>query len=108
MTRFAKRGLLHTIINTEKSRFEIFIIVYLKNALCLVYEILHQSIVIGNSAGTLFDSVLAKFPAVLDSFFISTTNDYIGMVGRGWWGVTKWWEKYTLCSYTRFVDPLVF
>ena len=45
VTRFAKRDLIHAIINTEKPYFEIFITVYLKNAWCLVYEILHQSMV---------------------------------------------------------------
>ena len=58
---------------------------YLENAWCLVYEILHQSIVIqGNSVGVLFDGLLAELPAILDSFFTSTTSDYIGVVG---WGV---------------------
>ena len=76
-TGFAKRGLICTIINTEKSRFEIIITVYFKNAWCLVYEILHQSIVIqGNSAGALFNSLLAELPTILDSFFTSTTSHY--------------------------------
>ena len=44
VTEFAKRGLIHAIINIEKSRFEILNTVYLENAWCLVYEILHQSI----------------------------------------------------------------
>ena len=61
----------------------------------------------GNSAGALFDGLLAEFLAVLDSFFTSTTSDYIGVVGRGWWRATKWWGKHTLCSYTCFMDPLV-
>ena len=70
VTGFAKRGLIRTIINTEKFHFEILITVYLKNAWCLVYELLHQSIVIpGNSAGALFDGLLAEMPAILDSFF---------------------------------------
>ena len=70
MTGFAKRGLIHAIITTDKSRFEILVTVYLKNAWCLVYEILHQSIVMqGNSAGALFDGLLAELPAILDSFF---------------------------------------
>ena len=84
MTGFAKRGLICAIINTEKSRFKILTTVHLENAWCLVYEILHQSIVIqGNSAGALFDGLLAEFPAILDSFFTSTTSDYIGVVGWG-------------------------
>ena len=57
---------------------------YLENAWCLVYEILHQFIVIlGNSFGVLFNSLLAELPAILDGFFPSTTSDYIGVVGRG-------------------------
>ena len=100
--RFVKRG---AIINTEKSRFEIL---YLQNAWCLIYEILYPSIVIqGNLAGALFNGLLAELPAILDSFFTSTTSDYIGVVGRGWWGATKWWGKHTLHSYTCFMDPLV-
>ena len=70
VTEFAKRGLMHAIINIEKSPFEILNTVYLENAWCLVYEILHQSIVIqGNSVGILFDGLLAELPAILDSFF---------------------------------------
>ena len=54
VTESAKRGLMHAIINIEKSRFQILNTVYLENAWCLVYEILHQSIVIqGNSVGVL-------------------------------------------------------
>ena len=75
VTEFAKRGLIHAITNIEKSRFEILNTVYLENAWCLVYEILHQSIVIqGNSLGVLFDGLLAESPAILDSFFTSTTK----------------------------------
>ena len=108
MTGFAKRGLIRTIINTEKPCFEILIIVYLENAWCLVYKILHQSIVIqGNSAGALFDGLLAELPTILDDFFTSTTSDYIGVVGRGWRGATKWQGKHTLRSYTCCKDPLV-
>ena len=60
------------------------ITVYLENAWCLIYEILHQSIVIqGNSAGALFDGLLAELPIILDRFFTSTTSDYIGMIGVG-------------------------
>ena len=81
---------------------------YLENAWCLVYEILHQSIVIqGNSVGVLFDGLLAELPAILDSFFISTASDYIGVVGWGWWGATKWQGKHTLCSHACIMDPLV-
>ena len=70
VTGFAKRGLIRAFINTEKSCFEILITVYLDNAWCLVYQLLHQSIVIqGNSAGALFDGLLAELPAILDSFF---------------------------------------
>ena len=46
VTVFAKRGRICAIINIEESRSEILITVYLENAWCLVYEILHQSIVI--------------------------------------------------------------
>ena len=84
VTGFAKRGLICAFINSEKFCFEILITVYLENAWCLVYQFLHQSIVIqGNSAGALFDGLLAELPAILDSFFISTTSEYIGVVGRG-------------------------
>ena len=70
VTGFAKRGLIRAFINTEIFRFEILIAVYLENACCLVYQLLHQSIVIqGNSAGALFDGLLAELPAILDSFF---------------------------------------
>ena len=81
---------------------------YLKNAWCLVYTIPHQSIVIqGNSFGVLFNGLLAELPAILDSFFTSTTSDYIGVVGWGWWGATKWQGKHMLCSNTCIMDPLV-
>ena len=81
VTGFAKRGLICTFINTEKSRFEILITVYLDNAWCLVYRLLHQSKVIqGNSAGALFDGLLAELPAILDSFF-HQYHKYIGVVG---------------------------
>ena len=70
VTGFTKRDLIRAIINIEKSHFEILITVYLKNAWRLVYKILHQSIVIqGNSAGALFNGLLAELPAFLDSFF---------------------------------------
>ena len=69
VTGFAKRGLIRAFINIEKSRFEILITVYLDNVWCLVYQLLHQSIVMqGNSAGALFDGLLAELPAILDSF----------------------------------------
>ena len=102
MTEFAKRGLIHAITNIEKSRFEILNTVYLENAWCLIYEILHQSIVIqGNSVGVLLDGLLAELPAILDSFSTSTTSDYIGVVGWGWRG------KHTMCNHTCIMDPLV-
>ena len=41
VTGFVKRGLRHTIINIEKSYFEILNTVYLENAWCLVYAVLH-------------------------------------------------------------------
>ena len=105
--RIAKRGFIHAIINIEKSRFEILSTVYLENAWCLVYEILHQSIVIqGNSVGILFDGLLSELPAILDSFFTSATSDYIVVVGWGWWVATKWWGKHMLCSHTCIMDSL--
>jgi len=82
--RFAKGDLIRAIISTEKSHFEILITVNLKNAWCPIF---HQSIVIqGNLADALFHSLRAELLAIciLDSFFISTTSDYIGMVGQGW------------------------
>ena len=43
---------------------------------------LRNSIVIqGNSVGVLLDGLLAELPAILDSFFTSTTSDYIGPKG---------------------------
>ena len=94
-----KKGLICAIINTEKSRFEI-LIVYLKNAWCLVYKLLHQSIVIqGNSAGALFDGLLAELSAILDSFFTSTTSEYIRVVGGGG-GEPRSGGKNTRCVVT--------
>ena len=67
VTGFAKRVLY---AHLEKSHFEILITVHLENAWCLVYQLLHQSIVTqGNSAGALFDGLLAELPGILDSFF---------------------------------------
>ena len=81
---------------------------YLENAWCLVYAILHRSIVIhGNSAGALFNGLLVELPAFLDSFFTNNTIYYIAVVGWGWWGATKWRGKHMLCSYTCFMNPLV-
>ena len=60
---------MRAFINIEKSHFEILITIYLENAWCLVYTILHQSIVIhGNSVGVLFIGLLVKLSAILDSF----------------------------------------
>ena len=82
--QICQKGFICVIINIKKSCFEILNTVYLENARCLVYEILHRSIVIlGNSFGVLFDGLLAELPAILDGFFPSTTSDYIGVVGRG-------------------------
>ena len=44
----------------------------------------------GNSIGLLSSGLLAELPTILDSFFTNTTSDFIGVVGRGWWGATKW------------------
>ena len=47
LTGYVKMGLRCTIINIEKSHFEMLNTVYLKNAWCLVqYAIFHPSIVI--------------------------------------------------------------
>ena len=63
VTGFAKRILIRAVVNIEKSCFEILNTVYLENAWCLVYAILHQSIVIrGKSVGLLFNGLLAEFP----------------------------------------------
>ena len=109
VTGFAK-GVLYVQlrINIEKSCFEISNTVYLKNAWCLAYAILHQSIVIqGNSVGVLFNGLLAELPTIVDSFFTSTTSDYIGVVGWGWWGAMKRWGKHMLCIYTSIMDSMV-
>ena len=64
-----QKGLIHAIMNIEKSRFEILNTVYLENAWCLVYAILHQSIIIqGNSVVLLFNGLLAKLPTILIVF----------------------------------------
>ena len=71
VTGLAKRGLIHTIINIEKSCFVIIILitVYLENAWCLVYVILHQSVVIqGSSVGVRFNGLLAELRTILESF----------------------------------------
>ena len=108
MTEFVKRVLINAILNIEKSRFEILSTVYLENTWWLNYEILHQSIVIeSNSVGVPFNGLLAELPAILDSFFTSTTGDYIGVVGWGWQGVTKWRGKHKPCGYTCIMDLLV-
>ena len=50
---------------------------------CLIYTILHQSLVIQvNSAGVLFNGLLAELSTILDSFLICTTrNGLLGVVG---------------------------
>ena len=58
---------------------------YFKNTWSFFYAILHHAIQ-GNSFGVLFNGLLAELPTILDSFFTGTTNDYIGVVGWGWWG----------------------
>ena len=47
----------------------------------------------GNSFDALFNGLLAELSAILGSFFTSTTSDYIGVVGWGWWGAAKWQGK---------------
>ena len=65
--------------------------VHLENAYSFFHTILHHSTVIqGNSFGVQFNGLLAELPTILDSFFTSTTSVYIGVVGWGWWGATKW------------------
>ena len=51
------------------------------------YVVLHQSE--GNSYGLLINDLIADLPSILN-IFVSTISDYIGMVGWGWWGATKW------------------
>ena len=53
--------------------------------------ILHQSTVM--QFGIHFIGLLADLPAILDSFFNNTISDFIGVVGWGWWGATKWLGK---------------
>ena len=66
--RICQKGLIHAIINIEKSRFKILNTVYLENAWCLVYAILCQSIVIqANSVCVLFNGLLAELPVILDN-----------------------------------------
>ena len=76
-----------------KYRFEILKAVYLQNAWCIFYAILQSIVIQGNSIGVLSSGLLAELPAILDSFFTNTTSDFIGVVGRGWWGATKWQGK---------------
>ena len=76
--------------------------------MCLVYTILQKSTIKqGNLVGVLFNGSLAELPAILDRLFISTTSDYKRVVGRGWWGATKWQGKHTLYSCTCIMDLLV-
>ena len=103
MTRFVKKDLRLTVV---KFRFEILNTMYFENAWCLVYAILHLYIVLqDNSIGILFNGLLDELPAILDSFFTSTTSDYIVMLGRGWWRATKGWEKHMMRIYTFIIDP---
>ena len=61
----------------EKPHFEMLNTVYLENAWCLVYEILHRSIVIQSNLIRIFYDLLTELLAILDSFFTSTTSDYV-------------------------------
>ena len=55
---------------------------YLENAQSFFHAILHHSTVIqGNSFGVQFNGLLAELPAILDSFFTSTTSDFGGWLG---------------------------
>ena len=47
--------------------------------------------------GLLLNGLLAELPAILDS----TTSDYIGVVGRGWWGAMAVAGK-THVKYSHF------
>ena len=38
----------------------------------------------GNSVGAPFNGILPELPAILDSFFTSTTSNYMGLVGWEW------------------------
>ena len=49
----------------------------------MVPRLCNSPSIYGNSLGVLFNDLLAEFPTILDSFFTSTTSDYIGMVSRG-------------------------
>ena len=60
----------------------------------------------GNSIVVLFIGLLAELMAILDSFFTSTTSNYMGVVGQEWWEATKWRGKHTQCSYACIM-PLV-
>ena len=51
------------------------------------------TVIQGNLFGVLFNGLLAELPTILDRFFTSTTSDYIGVVGWGWWETTKWRGK---------------
>ena len=52
-----------------------------------------STVIQGNSFGVQFNGLLAELPAILDSFFTSTTSDYIGVVGWEWLGAMKRQEK---------------
>ena len=43
----------------------------------------------------LLNGWIAELPTILDSFLSNTTSDLYGVVGRGWWGATKWRAKHT-------------
>ena len=43
---------------------------------------IYSNVMQGNLFGILFVGLLAELPAILDSFFINTTSDYIGVVGK--------------------------
>ena len=60
--------------------------VYLENERSFFHAILHHSTVIqGDSFGVQFNGLLAELPAILDSFFTSTTS--AGFHRGGWLGV---------------------
>ena len=69
---------------------------YLENAQSFFHAILHHSTVIqGNLFGVQVNGLLAELPAILDSFFTSTTSDFIGVVGWGGGEPRSGGEKHT-------------
>ena len=53
----------------------------------------HSTVIQDNLFGVLFNGLSAELSAILDSFLTTTTGDYIGVAGWGWWGAMKWQGK---------------